>query len=101
VRPSTWDGGSLVETAHIFTEELAVVALSLVPITLLLCAQVGFLETETALRVSMWGGIGVLALAGWALGEGGRLAIGGRFLSAALCAALGTGIVILELLFAH
>jgi hypothetical protein len=90
-----------VETTHILTEELSVVALSVVPIALLLCAQVGILETETALRVSMWGGIGVLALAGWALGEGGRLGVGGRFLSGALCAALGTAIVLLELLFAH
>ena len=92
---------SRMEAAHILTEELSVVALSVVPIALLLCAQVGLLETETALRVSMWGGIGVLALAGWALGETGRLTVSGRFLCAALCAALGTAIVLLELLFAH
>jgi hypothetical protein len=90
-----------LETGHILTEELSVVALSIVPIALLLCTQIGLLKTETALRVSTWGGIGVLAMAGWALGEAGRLSVGARFLSAALCAALGTAIVLLELFVAH
>jgi hypothetical protein len=90
-----------LEMAHILTEELSVVAISLVPIALLFCTQIGILALDTALRVSMCGGIGVLALAGWALGEGGRLTVGGRLLSVALCAALGTAIVLLELLFAH
>jgi hypothetical protein len=90
-----------VEKAHIVTQELSVVALAVVPVALLLCARFGLLETDTALRVCMWGGIGLLGLAGWALGEGGRLPVVGRFLSAVLSAALGTGIVLLELLFAH
>ena len=89
------------EMAHILTEELSVVALSVVPVALLLCSQVGLLETRTALRVGMWAGIGVLALAGWALGEAGRLSVRTRFLSSAVCAALGTSIVLLELLVAH
>lgn len=89
------------ERTHILTEELSVVALSVMPVALLLCAQVGLLGTETALRVSMWGGIGFLAMAGWALGEAGRMPIMSRLLSATLCAALGTAIVLLELLLAH
>ena len=85
----------------IAVEELSVIAFAVVPVGSLICAGFGLLEVHTALRIGAWGGVGVLAVSGWALGEAGQLSTAGRLLSAALCAALGTAVVIIEVTFSH
>jgi hypothetical protein len=89
------------EVRQIAIEELSVVAFAAVPVGSLICAAFGLLEVHTALRIGAWGGVGVLAVSGWALGKAGQLSTAGRLLSAVLCAALGTAIVMIEVAFSH
>lgn len=91
----------LSEMKEIAIGEYSVVAVVAIPVGLLVCAGLGWLETETALSLSVWIGIGILAAAGWALGEGGRLSPAGRLLSAVISAGLGTIIVLIEIAFSH
>ncbi len=89
------------EVRLITIEELNVIAFAVVPVGLLICAGFGLLDVHTALRIGAWGGVGVLAVSGWALGKAGRLSTAGRLLSAVLCAALGTAVVIIEVAVSH
>jgi hypothetical protein len=89
------------EVRQIAIEELSVVAFAAIPVASLMCAGFGLLDVHTALRVAAWGGVGVLAVSGWALGKAGHLSTAGRLLAAVLCAALGTTVVLIEVAFSH
>jgi len=89
------------EVRQVAIEELSVIAFAVIPVGSLICAGFGLLDVHTALRIGAWGGVGVLALSGWALGKAGHLPTAGRLLSAVLCAALGTAVVMIEVAFSH
>ena len=89
------------EVRLIAIEELTVIAFAVVPVGSLICAGFGLLEVHTALRIAAWGGVGILAVSGWALGKAGQLSTAGRLLSAVLCATLGTAVVIIEIALSH
>jgi hypothetical protein len=90
-----------VEMRKILIQELSVVVGVILPVGLLICATFEWIETQTALRMAAWAGVGILSLSGWAVAEAGGLSFVSRFMTAAAYGALGAAIVILELAFTH
>jgi hypothetical protein len=92
---------SAAAVGHILVREISVVTTAIIPVTALIMSGVGWMETQTALRVAMYAGAAALFLAGWAIGQAGELGRKQSAFAALAYGALGTFIVALEVAFAH
>ena len=89
------------EIWSVLRDELFVVAILPLPLTLLVLAEVGLFSTTTALRLSAWGGVAILFIAGVTVARQTAASSTWTIVAGLGHAALGGVIILLEYIFAH